>query len=276
MRWRRAALAALLALAGCGGPRVAAHPAMWRVSDGDTTIWLLGSIHVLPPNVDWRTPLIDRAIAEADTLVLESSPDEQVDFRAMAEGVGLKPLAERVSPGKLPMLKAMIERSGTDRAILDGYEDWAAAVVLDNGDAKAENASRDDGVERKLWDAFDQSGKTRTTFYRAKEQLSQLNDLPAALQREMLENTLAPKLSFGETLKAWESGDLVSLEKHATCTPLDGRLVGQPNDRWSKWIAWRMRKPGNVLIAVGLGHMVGPYALPKLLATRGLKVERVQ
>jgi uncharacterized protein YbaP (TraB family) len=37
-----------------------------------------------------------------------------------------------------------------------------------------------------------------------------------------------------------------------------------------------MKKPGIVLVAVGLGHMVGPYALPKLLAARGLKVERIE
>jgi len=276
-RQRLAAFGAvLLGLAGCGKPSIEARPAMWRVSDGDTTIYLLGSIHLLPPNINWRTPLIDRAIALSDTLVLESSPDESVDFQAVAQGVNLKPVRDRVSPGKRPILDAMIERSGIARAMLDGYKDWALATTLATGDAIAAGATTGDGIEEKLWSEFKAPGKTRLAFYHAKEQLDQLDALPETDQRKMLENTLSGKENYGETLKAWTSGDIASLEKTAACTPLEGKLVGQPNDYWARWISARMKKPGIVLVAVGLGHMAGPYALPKLLAARGLKVERIE
>jgi uncharacterized protein YbaP (TraB family) len=276
-RQRLAALGAvLLALAGCGKPPVKARPTMWRVSDGDTTIYLLGSIHLLPPNINWRTPLLDRAIATSDTLVLESSPEEQVDFQAMAQGANLKPARERVSPGKRPILNAMIERSGIARETLDGYKDWALATTLATGDAIAAGATTREGVEAKLWSAFKSAGKTRLTFYRAKEQLTQLDSLSETDQRKMLENTLSGKENYGETLKAWTSGDITLLEKTAECTPLEGKLVGQPNNYWAKWITARMKQPGIVLVAVGLGHTAGPYALPKLLAARGLKVERIE
>jgi uncharacterized protein YbaP (TraB family) len=276
-RQRLAALgAALLALAGCGKPSIEARPAMWRVTDGDTTIYLLGSIHLLPPNIRWRTPLIDRAIATSDTLVLESSPEESVDFGAMARGVNLKPARDRVSPGKREILDAMIARTGIARETLDGYKDWALATTLATGDAIAAGATARDGIEAKLWSAYKSDGRTRLAFYHAKDQLDQLDTLPETDQREMLENTLSGKENYGETLKAWTSGDIASLEKTAQCTPLEGKLVGQPNDRWARWISARMKKPGSVLVAVGLAHMAGPYALPKLLAARGLKVERIE
>jgi uncharacterized protein YbaP (TraB family) len=276
-RQRLAALgAALLALAGCGKPPIEARPAMWRVSDGDTTVYLLGSIHLLPPNVSWRTPLIDRVIAKSDMLVLESSPEESVDFRAMAQGVNLKPVRDRVSPGKRPILDSMIERTGIARETLDTYKDWALATTLATGEAIAAGATTRDGVEAKLWSVFKSAGKTRGAFYHVKEQLDQLDSLPGTDQRKMLENILAGKENYGETLKAWTSGDIASLEETAECTPLEGKLVGQPNNHWGQWIAARMKQPGTVMVAAGLGHMVGPYALPKLLAARGLKVERIQ
>lgn len=276
-RGRLAALGAvLLALAGCGKPSIEARPAMWRVSDGDTTIYLLGSIHLLPPNIRWQTPLIGRAIATSDTLVLESSPEETVDFPAIAQSVNLKPVRDRVSPGKREILDAMIARSGIARETLDGYKDWALATTLATGDAIAAGATARDGVEAKLWSAFRSSGKTRLAFYHAKEQLDQLDALPDPDQRKMLENTLSGKENYWETLKTWANGDIASLEKTAQCTPLEGKLVGQPNDRWARWIIARMKKPGIVLVAVGLGHMAGPYALPKLLAARRLKVERIE
>jgi len=276
-RQRLAALGAvLLALAGCGKPPVEARPAMWRVSDGDTTIYLLGSIHLLPANVRWRTPIVERAIAESDTLVLESSPDEQTDFRAIATGVGLKPAADRVSPGKRPVLEEMIARSGASRETLDSYKDWALATTLAAGDAIASGADTRNGVEAELWSAFSSAGKTRLAFYHAKDQLAQLDNLPESDQRKMLRNILEGKENYGETLKAWTTGDMASLEKTAECTPLEGKLVGQPNVYWSRWIAARMKQPGTALVAVGLGHMAGPYALPKMLAARGLKVERIE
>lgn len=276
-RPRLAALGAILiALAACGKPPVEARPAMWRVSDGDTTIYLLGSIHLLPSNVHWRTPAVDRAIATADTLVLESSPEDRVDFRAMANGVGLKPAVDRVSPGKRPILNAMIQRSGVPRDVLDGYKDWALATTLATGDAIASAADTSEGVEVKLWSAFNSAGKTRLAFYRAKDQLLQLSGLSESEQSEMLGNVIEGKENYRETLRAWTAGDIASLDKNAECTPLDGKLVGRPNLYWSRWIAARMKQPGTVLVAVGLGHMAGPYALPKMLAVRGLKVERVE
>jgi len=278
MRGRRLAFlgAVLLALSGCGAPRVQARPPLWKVSDGDTTIWLLGSIHLLPANVDWRTPAVERAIGEADTLILESSPDDRADFDAVAKASQPVPLEQRVSPGKLPILDAMVERSGAPRATLAGYKDWALAVTLDSGDAVAGGASTRYGVERKLWDTFGQAGKTRSAFYRTKDQLLLLDGLPAGLQREMLGNTLSGKENYSGALSAWEKGDLAALVKNATCTPLDGKLVGEPNAKWARWIAWRMKTKGNVLITVGVGHFAGPYDLTKMLAARGLKVERVQ
>ena len=276
-RQRLAALgASLLVLAGCGKPSIEARPAMWRASDGDTTIYLLGSIHLLPPNIRWRTPLIDRAIATSGTLVLESSPDETVDFRAMAQGANIQPARDRVSPGKREILDAMMARSGIARQTLDGYKDWALATTLATGDAIAAGASTRDGVEVKLWSAFGSAGKTRLAFYHAKGQLDQLDALPDTDQRKMLENTLSGKENYGETLRAWSAGDVASLDKVAECTPLEGKLIGQPNVYWANWIARRMKQPGTVLIAVGLGHLAGPYALPKMLAARGMKVERIE
>jgi len=274
---RLAALGAvLLALAGCAKPPVDARPALWRVSDGDTTIYLLGSIHLLPPNIRWRTKLIDRAIAESGTLVLESSPEENADFRTMAQGSGLKPVEDRVSPGKRALLEAMILRSGAPRATLNGYKDWALATTLAIGDAVAAGADTKNGVEEKLWKAFSSGGKTKIAFYHVKDQLLQLDQLPEADQRQMLENAISGKENYGETLRAWAEGDVGSLDKTSECTPLDGKLVGQPNNYWANWITGRMKQPGTVLVAVGLGHMAGPYALPKMLATRGLKVERIE
>ena len=33
-----------------------ANPALWRVHNGTSTVYLFGSLHILPPGYKWTTP----------------------------------------------------------------------------------------------------------------------------------------------------------------------------------------------------------------------------
>jgi len=49
-----------------------AAPAMWEVSDADSKIVLLGSMHVLPKDLDWRTPLLDETMKSSEQVYFEA------------------------------------------------------------------------------------------------------------------------------------------------------------------------------------------------------------
>ena len=74
MRLLRRALAALLAL--LIATPAAAAPALWKFGDADTTIYLFGTIHALPPGYQWQDARISQAMAAADTLVIETMIDK--------------------------------------------------------------------------------------------------------------------------------------------------------------------------------------------------------
>ncbi len=52
-------------------------PALWKMSDADTTIYVFGTVHVLPPDLVWRTPTLDKALGEAAAIYFETdvNPD---------------------------------------------------------------------------------------------------------------------------------------------------------------------------------------------------------
>mgnify|MGYP003483080608 FL=1 len=71
----KAAILALATLAACSeetpappAPPIAdvpPKPAMWKVADADTTVYLFGTVHVLPPTLTWHSPAVDKALGEA-------------------------------------------------------------------------------------------------------------------------------------------------------------------------------------------------------------------
>ena len=52
-------------------------PALWKVADEDTTIYLFGTVHALDPSVEWYDAEIDAALAASDTVVTELLMDAE-------------------------------------------------------------------------------------------------------------------------------------------------------------------------------------------------------
>ena len=65
-------------------PPVTATPAMWTVKSATATVYLLGSFHELPKNVDWHTDQIKTAIKTAQAFVFEVPMDKDDQTRAGA------------------------------------------------------------------------------------------------------------------------------------------------------------------------------------------------
>src|SRR6266550_7168566 len=107
-RFRRTltALGLSLVLAAPAAARTApvAHPALWSVADADTTVYLFGTIHLLPENYRWRSVKLDEAVTGSQQLVVETIVDEKNPQKLMSAltglgfSKGLPPIAQRVPP----------------------------------------------------------------------------------------------------------------------------------------------------------------------------------
>jgi uncharacterized protein YbaP (TraB family) len=110
-----------------------ARPALWQVSDRDTTIYLFGTIHLLPKDYPWRTPRFDKALSRSQTLVVETIVDNKNPAALAAElaRLGFRPglplITDRVSPAKRPLLETAI-RSSLARAMQGLHEQRLSAA----------------------------------------------------------------------------------------------------------------------------------------------------
>jgi hypothetical protein len=291
---RRAAGALGLSLLLGGVPAQArapevAHPALWEVSDPDTTIYLFGTIHLLPQNMQWRTAKFDQALAGSQELVVETIVDDKNPAKLMSAmasigfASGLPPLAERVPAAKRPALTAAVKKIGLPPQALDRMKTWTAALILLG--PKFKELGLSGGVEGVLREAFTTQGKPIGELESNIEQLSFFDKLPEPAQRALLEGAIEDKGAMDEDfsgmLKAWTRGDVAGIaktfDKDLSASPaLQQTLIRQRNANWSKWIVRRMAEPGAVMIAVGAGHLAGKDSVLEMLKKDGYKIRRVQ
>lgn len=279
-----------LALAACSSsaPAKPVKPAMWKLSDADTTIYIFGTVHVLPDDLRWRTPRFDAALTESQELVLEIA--DQTDqaavanvYRRLASSPDLPPVLDRVPADKRERLAALIEKAGLKPEQLNGLETWAVAITLGSSMYRDIGASPDNGVENTLRRGF--GDKPVTGLETTEQQLGYFDTMPEATQRKLLVSMVddAPSAAtdFKQMIAAWSSGNTTRIAKtfddELRSAPDIARvLIDQRNAAWTEWLKGRLEKPGTVLVAVGAGHLAGNGSVIDLLRRQKLKVQRVQ
>ena len=271
-------------------PQVA-RPALWEVSDPDTTIYLFGTIHLLPQALRWRTPAFDKAVNAAQQLVVETIVDQQnpasVEQAELSLGFakGLPPIDQRVPPAKAAKLRAAIAKTGIPAKYFDGMKTWLAAITLLSVQFREMGLKGTSGPEEILRQEFLSDhkpiGQLETNF----EQFSYFDKLSEKAQRELLEGALEPQSStdkeFGGMLSSWSHGDVKGIaltfnRELSQSSEIRRILLQQRNANWAKWIEQRMAEPGTILLAVGAGHLAGRDSVLEKLRSDGYTVRRVQ
>lgn len=264
-------------------------PALWKVADPDTTVYLFGTIHILPDGYAWSTPRIDAAVQAADSLVLEiadaQAPDAAERYRALAASPGLPPLAERIAPEQRDDLRRLMARGGFKPGQLDGLETWAAALALGIALYTEQGVSAANGVETTLSRRFREAGKPIAGLETTAQQLGFFDTLSEPVQRKLLSSIVAEADESGDELTAmadaWSRGDVnriaMTFDDELKDSPeLAEALLRRRNASWAEWVKGRLDQPGTVLVAVGAGHLAGPESVQAMLEANGVTVERVQ
>lgn len=268
----------------------AAKPAIWSVSDADTTIYLFGSVHVLKPGLSWFDGAVKQAFDKADEMVLELVlPEDQAAVAKvtfpMATDTSGKTLPQKLDPEALKAYQAVMTGMGLPANAFDTFKPWFAAVTLSVLPLTKLGYDPEQGVEKQLTAAAKKAGKPISGFETLEEQLGFFDTLPEAQQVAFLNSTVKDINKLGPTLDRmvvlWGKGDpkklAAEMNESMKATPeLTKTLLWDRNQRWAGKIKTRMDKPGTVFVAVGAGHLAGEHSVQDYLKALGLKAKRVQ
>lgn len=283
-----AGLAALAGL-GLGLTPAAAEPAFWVVKDKQSTIYLFGTFHALSTDGSWETPKIAKALGESKELWLELVDDDTKTILPLISRYGHDPahvLSSLVSSGDLARLDQAAKAAGLPgEAGLEQIRPWLVALTLTAVPFKAAGFSPEDGADHVLRRQAESQGKMLHAFETAEQQIRIFADLPDADQLSLLQSTLDDigdgPAKIEEMGQAWRNGDVSATEKlfaefeKPQYKALYKSLIVDRNRSWADQLAERLKTgQGDIFVAVGAGHLVGPDSLIVDLAKHGIKAER--
>ena len=286
--------AAAWALAACSpaAPTAApaGEPALWRIADSDSEIWIFGSVHMLPAGVEWRNDRLNAAFASADEFITETAtgPEALEAFQQASTQHGAMPagerLSDRLSRQDQVRLRRAINANGLDSAAVEGTRPWLVALQLSLMAAMREGQSPDNGVENILFAEAARDGKRMSYFETPDEQVRILADLPPDAEAHFLAVTLREiegdsAAAMAAMDEAWAEGDTVTLDRmlaeqwREAGPVVHEAMILRRNRAWADEIAERLDSSGTIFIAVGAAHLLGDGSVIDLLRDRGVTVE---
>ena len=269
-------------------------PALWKVTGSKPeqtgTAYMFGTIHILPKGVNWRTPLLDKALSESDSLIievlgLEDTANAARIFSKLAISPDQPEIEKRIKPSLHDDLDTVITNSKIPEFALNRMESWAAALSLASAQTNNLGLESNEGVEKKLVAQFDEFKKPVEGLETIEQQLGYFDTLPESQQRAMLasvvEEAVEAKISFEKLFNAWISGDTNTITDLSIGGILEDpktreTLLVARNKDWAKQLDKKLQGPGTYFVAVGTAHLVGPDAVQTMLEQRGYKIQKIQ
>lgn len=275
----------------------AAQPArqalLWKVSDADNSVYLLGSFHLLKQD-DYPLPKeIDAAFDDAESLLFEVDPREMTAPETMAtiqkyaaydEGKSLSTVLPKPTLDKLGNLLSL---TGGSVQALEQSEPWMVSLSLVLGITNAMGFKAELGVDRHLMARAAAAGKPTAGLETIEDQMKAMDTVPYAEQADGLDEFLGdPKQAIKQMQDMhgwWRSGDVAKLDSEmraemARKTPESYKLLDvDRNNAWLPKVEARLKdsKSDDTLVVVGSLHLLGEDGLVGKLRAKGYTVERL-
>lgn len=269
-------------------PPIMAFPSLWHLKSDRGEVYLLGAVHVLPSNVHWRTPQIERAISRSDVFVFEVPEDAKSiqELQGMIQAKGYLPtgqsLRDELNPAALPDYDAAVSASGLPAAAVDHERPWLAGIELMFAQMRKLDYAANNGVDSTLMEEAAKNQKEMRYFETIAEQFGLLAPDDSRLELQEFESGLKDLRDLAgdvmPMIKAWGQGDQARLDELINgdlneFPEARKMLLDDRNKRWVPKIEAMLKEKHVFFITVGAGHLTGTAGVPALLRADGYKVE---
>jgi uncharacterized protein len=296
MMFRKAVvLVSMAVIAACASAKPST-PAIWRVSDADNSLYLLGSFHALKPSDYPLSQTVLDAYADAELLVFEIAPEQlqSPDLANIMLQSATLPATQSLQgmlPEKTWLSLQQWQKDNPDKplASLQRLKPWYAALIIANTQSKSQGFEPELGLDQHFMSQAKSVRKPSIGLEQMQQQIDLFNTMKPAAQLELLQEALQetgkPRNGDLEQLRAlWKSGDARKLES-ITVTKMQREypelyqsINVQRNQAWLPQLRRLLdeEREKDAMVVVGALHLLGPDGLVQQLQSKGYTVERLK
>lgn len=275
-------------------------PLLWKVSDADSSVYLLGSFHLLRPTDYPLSKDVDAAFADAEHVVFEMSPEEMAS-PALAMQMGQAALRldgtrldSELPPATAKKLKdwveanaAELQKSGMPAEMLQMFEPWFVGLTISIVEMTRQGLDPKLGLDAHFAKAAKDAKKRTGGFETGAQQIAFLDGMGRQEQLQFLDEALSDSGHAGRETRelhaAWRNGDEKTMwegmaaDMRREYPQLYRRINVERNDAWLPKIEQRLAASGDedTLVVVGALHLLGSDGVVEKLRARGYAVERI-
>ena len=266
--------------------------AVWKTGDEDTTVYMMGTIHILKPGLEWESDAFKAAWDEADTAYFEAdviSPEalQEVTPVVMSEGFytdGTK-FADLYTEDEARIINERLTPYGFTIASLNNMRPWFVSVQIAQLALTKAGGSSDAGIEMILGQRAVIEGKDLAYFETAAGQIQMISSIDDEVwataildgidELDNVEGYFAELIGLWYHGKADELADTL-LESWDETPSLKATLLDNRNKVWADELDRAIKEDeGVIFVAVGAGHLAGENSVQDYLEGLGHEVERV-
>lgn len=270
-------------------------PAWWKVSDGDTTVYVMGVPEFMPDKLDFDDSVLRRRLDGANVLIIGQQPDIKIlSLLGLIPGRGKefmteRPMRETLPPDLRARLEKQLKARGKKLDEFDKVKPALAGFVIANsrgGDGVSITLGKDTDRFRDLAKSKEVAVKPRVKKlddYDLIGMVKSLADAPQPLQElcldaglKQVENGLA---TVREVAEQWAEGqvrEVVSAERgYQRClasTPWIARQFKDGQDDAVGAITSALKKPGKAVAVIELRSLLTEGGVLDCLRAKGFTV----
>ena len=268
-----------------------AKACVWKVSSGDKTLYLAGSIHALRGKDYPLPPEYDQAFQASSELAFETDLTKMGKTHGflLAKAAVLprgSTLRDHLDPRVYAyILKVLANAHGTAeaQAKLDHLYPWAVAWLLQSPGG-IDGLSGSEGVESYLTHKAEQAHKPTVGLVPLDEHIAVFGGMSDAesqtyLLLRFIQLDQEGK-SYQQVVADWKRGDIDAVARSVEADYKDApsirrRLITDRNKRWLPEIVGWLQSGKTYMVVAGTAHMAGSEGVPALLRAQGFQVEQL-
>jgi uncharacterized protein YbaP (TraB family) len=280
-------------LLGCSFIANSAHAqsSVWQISKGNDSLFIGGTVHILPKAEMPLPAEFGHAYEQADTIIFEAPVPDPADTNAQMQMLGAlsytnnETLSQKLEPEVKVSLENKLGEFGANLAKLDGFRPAMVSIVLMSMELQKQNLMGE-GVDAYFTKKATEDNKTKNYLETMEFQLALFKTMGQGNENDFIKRNLAEMNNYGEMFKglltAWREGDTdtlnkVALEEMQQNDPNSYKqLIADRNNDWLPKVEAMFNNDKSEFVLVGVAHLAGEDSLLTLLESKGYRVSLVK